>query len=184
MTHQNQTDQNPNELNASEQIKRMFLELITQQSQIIAKSSGDVKDLIKHLDAFQSKAHNICDEFYEDYEHGHAELENEPFECDLSAARIRVEEGNRISIDYSAVHVYNLCTNSCGPYDEEKVNLYETYRNCEETCLEEAEDNARSVLNRYRRVIERWAKKRGVTYTEELKRDELNFTLTIHITTS
>jgi hypothetical protein len=158
----------------------MFLESIAQQSQKAAESGGAVNELMKRLDAFWSKAHDICGEFYEDYDRGYAELENEPFECELSSARIRVEEGDKISIDYSAVHIYDACVNSCGPYDEEE-DADEVYRNCEERCLEEAEKAAKRVLGEYREVVERWAKKRGVKYTEELKRDELNFTLTIRI---
>jgi hypothetical protein len=149
------------------------------------KQKSDVTELLKRLDTFWSRARDICDEFYYDYEHGYEDsLESEPFECDLSAARIRRvgEDDDKISIDYNAVHVYNACTGSCGPYDEEEVNVEEAYRNCEESCLEEVERVANTVFNEYRRVIERWAKKHGVKYTEELKRDEFNFTLTIHIT--
>jgi len=152
---------------------------MTKQNQAV-ESGGAVKELMKRLDAFWNKAHGICDEFYEDYDRGYAELENEPFECDVSLARVRVEEGDKISIDYSAVHIYDACINSCGPYDEEE-DADEAYRNCEERCLEEAEKAAKRVLGEYREVVERWAKKRGVKYTEELKRDELNFTLTIRI---
>jgi hypothetical protein len=152
---------------------------MTYQNQNVAT------ELLKRLDALWSKAHDICNSFYYDYDRGYEELENEPFECEVAAARIRIgEEGNRISIDYNAVHVYDLCTNYCGPYDDEDVNVDEAYRNCEELCLEEAERVARAVLGEYRRAVEKWAKKRGVKYTEELKRDEFNFTLTIRITPS
>lgn len=141
---------------------------------------GAASELAKRLDALWGRAYDICGEFYEDYDRGYAELENEPFECELSSARIRTD-GDMITIDYSAAHVYNACTNSCGPYDEEE-DADEAYRNCEERCLEEAEKAAKRVFGEYREVVERWAKKRGVKYTEELKRDELNFTLTIRIT--
>jgi len=151
---------------------------MTKQNQAV-ESGGAVKELMKRLDAFWDRAYDICGEFYEDYDRGYAELENEPFECELSSARIRVEEGDKISIDYSAVHIYDACINSCGPYDEEEDA---DDRNCEERCLEEAEKAAKRVLGEYREMVERWAKKRGVKYTEELKRDELNFTLTISIT--
>jgi hypothetical protein len=143
-----------------------------------------VAELMRRLDAFWSKARDVCNEFYYDYDRGYAELENEPFECEVSSARIRVEDGDMISIDYSAVHVYDLCTNYCGPYDEEKVNVDEAYKQCEELCLEEAEKVARGVLNEYKKVIEKWAEKRGVAYTEELRRDELNFTLIIKLHSS
>jgi len=140
-----------------------------------------VAELMRRLDAFWSKARDVCDEFYYDYDRGYAEPENEPLECEVSSARIRVEDGDMISIDYSAVHVYDLCTNHCGPYDEEKVNVDRAYARCREACLEDAERVARAVLGEYRRVIEKWAKKRGVAYTEELKRDELNFTLVVSL---
>jgi len=182
MNHQNQTDQPPSK--PSEQVKRMFLEFVTQQSQKIAESSDIVRELAKRLDAFWNKAYNTCIEFFDSYDRGYAELENEPLECEVSSARMRIEEGDKISIDYSAVHIYDSCISySCGPYDEEE-NPEEAYMQCRETCLEEAERVARAVLGEYRRVIERWAKKRDVKYTEELKRDELNFTLIIKLHSS
>ena len=115
---------------------------MTYQNQNVAT------ELLKRLDALWSKAHDIWNSFYYDYDRGYEELENEPFECEVSAARIRIgEEGNKISIDYSAVHVYDLCTNYCGPYDDEDVNVDEAYKNCEELCLEEAENWFEHVFN-------------------------------------
>jgi hypothetical protein len=142
-----------------------------------------VADLMKYLHKLWSRAHDECEWFYEEYRMGHAELENEPFDCDLSRARIgRTEDGNGVVIDYSAVHIYDSCyAYGCGPYDEEEVNVDEEYKQCEESCLEETERYAKSVLNEYKKVIERWAKKRGVAYTEELLRDELNFRLIIKL---
>jgi hypothetical protein len=157
---------------------------MTQQNQ----KSDVVTEVLRLLDAFWSRAHDRCDEFYDDYDHGYAELENEPFDCEVAAARIRRvgEEGDKISIDYNAIHIYNACTGySCGPsYTEDMEVDYdaEAHKSCEEKCLEEVEQVANTVFNEYRRVIEKWAKKRKVKYTEELKRDEFNFTLTIHIT--
>jgi len=148
-------------------------------SQTKNQTADVVTELMKRLDAFWNKADSACGEFYEDYERGYAELENEPFECDVSSARIHVD-GDKIVIDYSAVHAYNICANFCGPYDDEE-NPDEAHAQCRETCLEEAESNARAVLDEYRKVIEKWAKKRGVAYAEELKRDELNFTLIIKL---
>jgi hypothetical protein len=143
-------------------------------------TSNIVTELAKHLDKLWSKARDVCDEFYEEYDRGYEELENEPFECELSNAGIRVDDGDRIAVDYSAVHVYNSCVAyACGPHDEEKVNVDRAYARCREACLEDAEDHAKRVLGEYRRVIARWARKRGINYTEELRRDELNFTLVV-----
>jgi len=140
-----------------------------------------VTELAKHLDKLWGKARDICDEFYEEYDRGYEELENEPFECELSNARIRVEDGGRIAVDYSAVHVYDACVAyACGPYDEEE-NVDRAYARCRETCLEDAEDHAKRVLGEYRRSIKRWARKRGFAYTEKLRRDELNFTLAVEL---
>jgi hypothetical protein len=151
-------------------------------SQTKNQTAADVvMELMKRLDAFWNKADVECYEFYEDYDRGYAELENEPLECDVARAKMRIVEGDKIAIDYSAVHVYDMCTNFCGPYDEEDVNVDEAYAQCREACLEDAESYARRVINEYRRVIDKWAKKRGIAYTEELKRDELNFTLTIKL---
>jgi len=138
-----------------------------------------VSELMKRLDAVWGKAYDECDLFYEEY----AELENEPFDCEVSRARIRrLEDGDGVAIDYSAAHIYEECASyHCGPYDEEDVNVDMAYAQCRETCLEDAERYARSVINEYRRAIERWAKKRGVEYKEELLRDELNFTLIIRL---
>ncbi len=140
-----------------------------------------VAELIKRLDAFWNRAYDTCDDFYYDYDRGYEEIENEPFECEVSRARMRrVEDG--IAIDYSAVHIYDSCyAYGCGPYDEEEVNVDEAYKQCEESCLEEAERHAKRVLGEYKRVIEKWAKKRGIAYTEEILRDELNFTLIIKL---
>jgi hypothetical protein len=139
-------------------------------------------ELIKRLDALWDKAYDKCNLFYEEYERGYEELENEPFDCELSRVRIhRLEDGDGVAIDYSAAHIYDACTSHCGPYDEEEVNVERAYTRCKETCLEDAESYARSVINEYRRAVEKWAKRRGAAYTEELKRDELNFTLIIRL---
>ncbi len=140
-----------------------------------------VAELIKRLDSFWSRAYDECDEFYYEYDRGYEEIENEPFECEVSNARIRrVEDG--IAIDYSAVHIYDSCyAYGCGPYDDEEVDVDMAYAQCRESCLEDAESYARRVINEYRKVVEKWAKKRGVAYKEELLRDELNFTLVIKL---
>ncbi len=146
-----------------------------------AAASDVVAELMRRLDTFWNKAYDKCDDFYYDYDRGYEELENEPLECELSSAKIRrLEDG--VAIDYSAAHIYDSCYYYyCGPYDEEEVNVEEAYARCREACLEDAESFARRVIGEYRRVIERWAKKRGVSYTEELLRDELNFTLIIKL---
>jgi hypothetical protein len=130
-------------------------------------------ELMRRLDAFWGRAYDICNEFYDEYDRGYEELENEPFECNLSTARIRAEDGG-IAIDYNAAHVYNACTAYCAQEEDGEAQ-------CNERCLEEAKDSAKSVLNAYKRVIDKWAKKRGVSYTEELKCGGLDFTLVVHI---
>jgi len=135
----------------------------------------EIAELMRRLGAFWDKVYSRCDGFYDEYDRGYAEMENEPFECDLSAVKIRAEDGG-IAVDYSAAHVYNMCTNSCGEDADE-----EAHGQCDERCLEEAEANAKSVFDAYREVVDRWAKKRGVPYTEELRRDGLNFTLIFRI---
>ncbi len=152
-------------------------------SQTKNQSADVVAELMKRLDAFWNRAYDTCDDFYYDYDRGYEEIENEPFECEVSRARMRrVEDG--IAIDYSAVHIYDSCyAYGCGPYDEEEVDVDRAYAQCREACLEDAENYARRVLGEYRRAVERWAKKRGVSYTEELKRDGLTFTLTVRIAT-
>jgi hypothetical protein len=131
-------------------------------------------ELMRRLDAFWGRAYDICNEFYDEYDRGYEELENEPFECDLSAARMRAKDGGGIAIDYNAAYVYDACTASCAQEEDGEAQ-------CDERCLEEAEDSAKSVLDAYRRVIDKWAKKRGVSYTEELKRGGLDFTLAVRI---
>jgi hypothetical protein len=140
-------------------------------------------ELMKQLDALWDKAYDKCNRFYEEYERGYEELENEPFDCELSSARIRrIEGGDGVAIDYSAAHIYDACvSHRCGPYDEEEVDVERAYARCREACLEDAESYAKSVIDEYRRAVERWAKRRGVAYAEELKRDELNFTLIIRL---
>jgi hypothetical protein len=135
------------------------------------------------LDAFWSKVYDRCNWFYEEYERGYEELENEPFDCELTRARIhRLEGGDGVAVDYSAAHIYDACVSyHCGPYDEEEVDVERAYARCREACLEDAESYARRVIDEYRRVVEKWAKKRGAAYTEELKRDELNFTLVVKL---
>ena len=148
-----------------------------------SKNQNAVEELVKYLNKFWDKAYDECDWFYEEYRMGHAELENEPLECEVSNARIRrLEDGDGVAIDYSAAHIYDSCYYySCGPYDDEEVNVDEAYAECRESCLEDAESYARRVLGEYRRAIEKWAKKRGVAYKEELLRDELSFTLIIKL---
>ncbi len=40
-------------------------------------------ELMQLLSAFWNKAYDKCEEFYDGYDRGYEELENEPFECDL-----------------------------------------------------------------------------------------------------
>jgi hypothetical protein len=138
------------------------------------KNESSIAELMRRLGAFWDKVYSRCDEFYDEYDSGSAEIDNEPFECNLSMARVRAEDGGGIAIDYSAAHVYSMCANFCeDDADEEQ---------CNERCLEEAEANAKSVFAVYRSLVDKWAKKRGVSYTEELRRnDGLNFTLVFRI---
>jgi len=147
------------------------------------KNQNAAAELAEYLDKFWRRSYDECNSFYDDYDRGYEELENEPLECEVSRSRIRVnEDGDRVAVDYSAVHIYNACASYyCGPYDEEEANIERAYARCKESCLEDAESYARRVLGEYRRAIEKWAKKRGVAYKEELLRDELNFTLIIKL---
>ncbi len=126
------------------------------------------------------KAHYACfwlmqDELYEVVEHTHHVLYREPSDCDMASVKIR-RGGNEILITYDAG---GECADD--PDDEED---YEEARGGdeEEQCLREAEEIATMTLDEYRRLMAKWAEELGISYTEELKRDGLTFTLAIRIT--
>jgi hypothetical protein len=156
---------------------------MTKNSNPSLQNVDTAAELVKYLNKFWSRAYDECEWFYEEYRTGYAELENEPLECELSRARIRrLEDGDGVAVDYSAAHIYDSCYYySCGPYDDEEVNADKAYAECSESCLEDAENYARLVLGEYRRAVEKWARKRGVAYKEELLRGGLNFMLIIKL---
>jgi len=132
--------------------------------------------LLERLYAELEKLHHACvrlmeDELYDVVEHTHRVLYNEPTECDLASVEIR-SRGGEISIAYDA-------GGTCASGEEEDAE--EASDGKEEQCLGEAERIARLTLEEYRRLMAKWAEELGAHTEEELKRDGLNFLLTIRI---
>ncbi len=110
-------------------------------------------------------------ELHDVVEHEH-HMMGMPTECDLAAVKIR-SRGNELSITYDASVL-------CIADAEEDV---EEVGGGEEECPGEEDLRiAWQTLNEYRKLIAEWAKELGISYSEELKRDGLTFTLTVYIT--